>query len=625
MRKKLAILFQLALCFALFGVVAVSVLMPDLVLAQGKNAQDWPTANATPQRDAWIREDFQISPENMQSMTGFGVVRKYQLEGSNVDVPLGAFHTLASLRGSFGFHSGGFITDGAGNLWALDSDMPLVLWKTNIAPPTINPSAPCTVASAGAADVTALSPGSGGGGGGGGRGRGASNAPPDFPGRGVAGGRVGEPDQGAPSLQYFTGLPDPNNPGRGGGGRGQAQPPANAVREELPYDIPIPFPEVYVSNSAPADGRGGAPGIFVVTADGKLRSLSKTLGFDVYMAPTDFLPPNSQPLGLIALNKEEAIPGAAAPAPPDQGGFGGGGRGGFSGTPLLYVATSSACGGQAGVWAIDLDTPNNAVTSWTTGDVAGKVGPAIGTDGTVYVATGSGEDSSANSLVALAPGTLQVKSSFSPGDTPFVSSPVVMSYDGRDLVAAVNQDGKMYLLDSQSMGGPGSWAPLASSVKFANFGSELPGALATWEDENAEQWILTSVAGPLASTTGFQTNGNVSSGAIVAFKIGDQGGQLTLEPGWVSPNIASPLPPIIVNGVVFTAGVGPQGNAVLYALDGATGRPFTNTGDAVSGKPTGLLSEQFGTVYLRTTDNVLWALGFSQQYMKEDHGELFNE
>ena len=54
---------------------------PHAVRAQGKVAADWMTANATAQRDAWVRTDGQISRQNMQSMKGFGVVRKLQLEG----------------------------------------------------------------------------------------------------------------------------------------------------------------------------------------------------------------------------------------------------------------------------------------------------------------------------------------------------------------------------------------------------------------------------------------------------------------------------------------------------------------------------------------------------------------
>jgi hypothetical protein len=369
-------------------------------------------------------------------------------------------------------------------------------------------------------------------------------------------------------------------------------------------------------------GRGGGPGVFALTAEGDVHSLSKTMGFDVWMAPTKFLPPNSQAFGLIAV---EGPPAADAPTP------GGGGRGFFGAPPVLYAATSNECGGEAGVWALDLSTREKAVAGWKTngGTVAGTAGPAIGKDGTVYVATGDGDagpSSYSNSVVALEAKTLKVKGQFTPGNSGFVSSPVVINFNGKDLIAAANHDGRMYLLDTSALGGADHKTPLSVSARYASVGKELPSALASWQDAGGTRWVLSSVVGPMTSVDGFQTNGSVSNGAIVAFKVVDIGGKPQLQPGWVSGDIAEPRPPIIVNGVVFTAGTGAQQNAVLYALDGATGREFLNTGSAVTGgPPKGALSAQFGTIYLQTANNVLWALGFSQEYLKEDHGALFNK
>jgi hypothetical protein len=221
-------------------------------------------------------------------------------------------------------------------------------------------------------------------------------------------------------------------------------------------------------------------------------------------------------------------------------------------------------------------------------------------------------------VVALEAKTLRMTDFFTPGKSDFVSSPVVMSHNGKDLIAAVNKDGKMYLLDSAALGGCDHKTPLSVSAKFANIGTALPGALASWQDSDNSRWVLTAVSGPLISGSGFQAaNGAVTNGAIVALKIVDQGGKPALQPGWVSRDITSPLPPIVVNGVVFTAGVA-QGRAVLYALDGATGREYLNSGNALTAAPKGELSEQFGTVYIQTADNILWSFGFPQD--KEDFG-----
>jgi hypothetical protein len=46
-------------------------------------------------------------------------------------------------------------------------------------------------------------------------------------------------------------------------------------------------------------------------------------------------------------------------------------------------------------------------------------------------------------------------------------------------------------------------------------------------------------------------NGAVTQGAIVAWKVVDESGVSALQAGWVSRDIAAPLPPAIVNGVIF--------------------------------------------------------------------------
>ena len=74
------------------------------------------------------------------------------------------------------------------------------------------------------------------------------------------------------------------------------------------------------------------------------------------------------------------------------------------------------------------------------------------------------------------------------------------------------------------------------------------------------QWILLPVAGRLASGMP-STNGTISSGAVLAMKLTDNGGALALEPGWVSHDLAAPATPLIVNGVVFTLATGAPATA----------------------------------------------------------------
>ena len=96
---------------------------------------------------------------------------------------------------------------------------------------------------------------------------------------------------------------------------------------------------------------------------------------------------------------------------------------------------------------------------------------------------------------------------------------------------------------------------------------------------------------------------------------------------WVSRDMVSPLPPMIVNGVVFAVSSGAfrandsqltaaeraqrSSRAVLYALDGTTGKELWSSGDTIpSFVHGGGLSGGGNQVYLGTHDGTLYAFGF---------------
>ena len=139
---------------------------------------------------------------------------------------------------------------------------------------------------------------------------------------------------------------------------------------------------------------------------------------------------------------------------------------------VMYVGTSDNCGGVPnGVYAMNLapvpgppadpnalPTVPNAVPASTDvsrwesrgGGIVGG-GPALASDGTVFVATGDGDYSAtafSDAVVALEDKTLKLKDYFTPGKTPFTSSPVTFLYGGKELVAAANKDGRIYVLDA---------------------------------------------------------------------------------------------------------------------------------------------------------------------------------
>ena len=122
------------------------------------------------------------------------------------------------------------------------------------------------------------------------------------------------------------------------------------------------------------------------------------------------------------------------------------------------------------------------VVSWKTGGpgVVGTTGPAFGTDGTLYVALGKAPAGSpmpaaagsraaayANSIVALDRATLTPKDSFT-ADAEFTSSPIVIRYKDKDLVAASTSDGRLYLLDSASLGGADHKTPAFVTAKYTD-------------------------------------------------------------------------------------------------------------------------------------------------------------
>jgi outer membrane protein assembly factor BamB len=113
-------------------------------------------------------------------------------------------------------------------------------------------------------------------------------------------------------------------------------------------------------------------------------------------------------------------------------------------------------------------------------------------------------------------------------------------------------------------------------------------------------------------------NGAIRNGAVVAFRVRDTAGKLSLEPGWASHNLSAPAAPIVVNGVVFALGTGRPATAggtgtpaMLYAYDGASGKALWNSGKAMTtfASP-GSFWSALSQAYVGTNDGTLYAFGF---------------
>jgi hypothetical protein len=348
-----------------------------------------------------------------------------------------------------------------------------------------------------------------------------------------------------------------------------------------------------------------------VSADGMFRTLGVVSGKDV-QKPAPFVPAGARFSDLIAVND------------------------------TVYTATSGGCGGAAdGVWAIDIAsetstsapsaTADKKVVSWKTngGSPIGSV--AFATNGTAIVAVGPGTVTAggyANAIVALDPKTLAVKDSFRQAGVEFAAPPVLFQEGGKDIVAATTKDGRILLLDAASLGGPNHDTPLFASASLtggaAAFAAQSP---AMWQERgtapaaggtqaagDGPRWLLVPVTGSLPPSLSAAGNGAVSNGAILGVKLAYQDGKFSMQPGWVSQNIAAPLTPIVVNGVVFAAAAQSNAPATLYALDGTTGKPLWNSGktitSALSGRSFWVGS---GHVFAGTRDGTVYAFGFAME------------
>ncbi len=276
---------------------------------------------------------------------------------------------------------------------------------------------------------------------------------------------------------------------------------------------------------------------------------------------------------------------------------------------VTYVSTTSGCEGiDSGVWALDMTSKQVAKWKAPGKGVIGTAGQAAGPDGTVYVSTDGGE------LTALMPKTLEPVSTYKTGGPEFTSSPVVFEYREKDMVAATTADGRLHLIHTQAMKEAISKTSQFSGENFA------AGALATWLDSTGTRWVL-------APAGGGGPDNKIENGAIVAFKVMDVDGTPKLIKGWTSRDLQSPMPPAVINGVVFALSSGEfRGGdpgmsaeerakrskpAVLYALDGMTGKELWNSGDTIqSFVHSGGLAAGGSRIYVGTYDGTQYAFSF---------------
>jgi hypothetical protein len=336
----------------------------------------------------------------------------------------------------------------------------------------------------------------------------------------------------------------------------------SAVRPQQNFP-PGPPPAAAGAAGAPRPGQppmgggfgGSASLVYALASDGMLHSMHLSNGQE-YQPPARFLPAGANANGLIIVNGK------------------------------AFAVTANSCNGVAnGLWAYDFETKQAA--NWK-GDVVGSVGAAFGGDGTAYVAT-------TNGVTAIDPKTLQAKASYSAANSTFTSTPVVFQLKDKTLIAAATSDGSVHLLDAANLSAAVATTPAAGK-------DAAPGALASWQDASGTRWILVP-----------------TDKAVVAWKVVEQGSGVSLQQGWTSRELVSPLTPTVINGVVLATSGGEfrtsdarvtaaqraarSKKAVIYALDGTTGKELWNSGTTITSFARGnALSGGMGQFYLTTHD-----------------------
>jgi hypothetical protein len=565
----------------------------------------WLTALADAQRTSWIRTDDKISVAAL-GKPGFALQWTSKLENQ----PRGVNGLTQGVTGAGVtlFVPMSVVGGSSNNVYGVDNDLGYVVWQRQFDIPIAAATASCPggLTSAATRIVRAdnVQPAPFGGFGGG-RGAVGYRSLLGEPGEGVpVEGRAGGPGRGGDATAANTGAARGANPQ----GRGAAPPAARGgqAADRIPG---APRPE----ENASAFGFLFRPSgvAYVVSSDGMLHVVGLPSGKDM-QKPAPFVPANSRWSSPIAIDT------------------------------TMYTATSGGCGGApSAVWAIDLDSEAKPVISWKTngGEVAGAV--AFTPDGTLIAAIGPGKttgDGKASAIVALDAKTLKVKDWFTQPGADFVTGPTILRHDGKTIVAAATADGRVIVLDAASLGGANHSTPLlASKTVIGPGGAIAADALAAWQQTAAPaggaaapqpataapagpSWILVPVRGRAVAGAP-ATNGAVTAGAVVAMKLSDAGGGLSLEPAWTSHDLTSPATPIVVNGVVFTlatgvpaSATGKGGAAVLHAYDGVSGKRLWESGKAMTTTASpGSFWSGLGQVYVGTRDGSLHAFGFDDE------------
>jgi outer membrane protein assembly factor BamB len=362
--------------------------------------------------------------------------------------------------------------------------------------------------------------------------------------------------------------------------------------------------------------------LYAIAGDGRLWQVNVADGENV-APPAKFMPPNGK---AWAVNMFQGV---------------------------IYSSTSQGCGTVPyAFFSYDLASGKSSAFLPAGGGLWGRRGPAIGTDGTIYMGTGDGpydpeRGEIGNAVVAVklnADKELKLAGYYAPKnanynwmrDLDFNVSPMAFDYKGRHWLISTGKECRLLLSDRDHFGGGDHSTqtvrtPLVCNDEQWQTTKGVWGALGEWVDAAGTQWIYMPFWGPVSRTFHAPIEyGRPRTGAVAAFKL-RQDGKVELQPAWLSTNMVNAEEAVIANGIVFTYGSGEPNlradrawneppppdrstaHATMYALNAETGKELWNSGDAiVATNHFSGMSVANGRAYIGTVDGILYCFGVAK-------------